>query len=66
MDDLLTKMDIADETKRLNTIFIMDGASIHTSKKNKDYYTLKKIKVLQNHSYCPEFNAVETFIKLHK
>ena len=44
----------------------MDGASIHTCKMNKDFYNDKKIRVLQNHSYCPEFNAIETFIKLHK
>ena len=66
MESLLAKMEIVNEAKRRNTIFIMDGASIHTCKMNKDFYNDKKIRVLQNHSYCPEFNAIETFIKLHK
>ena len=53
-----------EETK--NSIFIMDNASYHVSKKTKIYYKEAKLKILFNCPYKSDFNAIELVFNLIK
>ena len=37
----------------------MDNATIHHTKKIKEYIKKKDINVIYNMAYCPEFNPIE-------
>ena len=49
-----------------NYLIIMDNCSIHLSKKLKDFYSEKKLKILTIVPYLSEFNAIELFFNYIK
>lgn len=54
MEELLAKLDAPDEHAKSDSILFMDEARIHIASFKRQFYNEQEIRLLINHSYCPE------------
>lgn len=62
-DNFIKFMDELNETKN-NYSYLIDNASIHSNKKTKEFFKLKKMNIIYNAPYQSKFNPIEMVFSL--